>query len=164
MLAACERAVQASHQDLSFFRLEGGAFAEAPALSIDHAVMEHTSRAAVVPVDMAWSDVGSWHALREIGRRDTNGNVFRGDVIAERVHNSYIRSEGQLVAAIGVDNIVVVATDDAVLVAGADRRAQVSGLVDDPTPAEAKRARSACRRLPAMGQLSHRRRRRAASR
>jgi mannose-1-phosphate guanylyltransferase/mannose-6-phosphate isomerase len=92
--------------------------------------MEHTTRAAVVPVDMAWSDVGSWHALREIGQSDANGNVLRGDVLAERVHNSYIRSEGQLVAAIGVDNVVVVATDDAVLVAGADSAAQVSGLVE----------------------------------
>jgi mannose-1-phosphate guanylyltransferase/mannose-6-phosphate isomerase len=84
----------------------------------------------VVPVDMAWSDVGSWHALRDIDRSDANGNVLRGDVLAERVHNSYIRSEGQLVAAIGVDNVVVVATDDAVLVAGADSAAQVSGLVE----------------------------------
>jgi mannose-1-phosphate guanylyltransferase / mannose-6-phosphate isomerase len=122
--------VQTSHQDLSFFRLDAGSFAEAPALSIDHAVMEHTARAAVVPVDMAWSDVGSWHALRDIGRSDENGNVVRGDVLTERVHNSYIRSEGQLVAAVGVDNIVVVATDDAVLVAGADSAAQVSGLVE----------------------------------
>jgi mannose-1-phosphate guanylyltransferase/mannose-6-phosphate isomerase len=130
ILAACERAVQASHQDLAFVRLESSAFAEAPALSIDHAVMEHTARAAVVPVDMAWSDVGSWHALRDIDRSDTNGNVLRGDVLAERVHNSYIRSEGQLVAAIGLDNVVVVATDDAVLVADADSAAQVSGLVE----------------------------------
>ena len=130
MLAACEHAIQAGHQDLSFFCLDAGSFAAAPALSIDHAVMEHTARAAVVPVDMAWSDVGSWHALRDISRSDDNGNVLRGDVLTERVHNSYIRSEGQLVAAVGVDNVVVVATDDAVLVAGADSAAQVSGLVE----------------------------------
>jgi mannose-1-phosphate guanylyltransferase/mannose-6-phosphate isomerase len=130
MLAACEHAVKASQQDLSFFRLDSSSFAGAPALSIDHAVMEHTNRAAVVPVDMAWSDVGSWHALRDIGRSDDNGNVLRGDVLTERVHNSYIRSEGKLVAAVGVDNVVVVATDDAVLVAGADSAAQVSGLVE----------------------------------
>ncbi len=130
MLAACERAVQASHQDLSFFRLDAASFAEAPALSIDHAVMEHTMRAAVVPVDMAWNDVGSWHALRDIEHSDEDGNVLRGDVLTERVHNSYIRSEGRLVAAIGVDNVVVVATDDAVLVAGADSAAEVSGLVE----------------------------------
>ncbi len=130
MLAACERAVAASQQDLAFFRLEASAFGAAPALSIDHAVMEHTARAAMVPVDMAWSDIGSWHALRDLGGSDDNGNVLRGDVLTERVQNSYIRSEGQLVAAVGVDNVVVVATDDAVLVAGADSAAQVSVLVE----------------------------------
>jgi mannose-1-phosphate guanylyltransferase/mannose-6-phosphate isomerase len=78
---------------------------------------------------MAWSDVGSWHALRDIGRPDCDGNVLHGDVLIERVSNSYIRSEGQLVAAIGLDNIVVVATDDAVLVAHASHASQVSGLV-----------------------------------
>lgn len=130
MLTACERAVQAGHEDLAFFRLGDGPFAEAPSLSIDHAVMEHTGRAAVVPVDMAWSDVGSWHALREIGHSDADGNVLHGDVVAERVHNSYIRAESRLVAAIGVDNVVVVATDDAVLVANADDAPQVSLLVE----------------------------------
>jgi mannose-1-phosphate guanylyltransferase/mannose-6-phosphate isomerase len=130
MLAACERAMQAGEEDLAFFRLDRASFAAAPSLSIDHAVMEHTNRAAVVPVDMAWSDVGSWHALREIGNADEAGNVLQGDVLAEKVSNSYIRSsEGRLVAAVGLDNVVIVATDDAVLVANADSAAQVSGLV-----------------------------------
>ena len=130
MLSACERALQGGQEDLAFFRLDRAAFAEAPALSIDHAVMEHTRRAAVVPVDMAWSDVGSWHALRAIGEADQAGNVLQGDVLAEQVTNSYIRSEGRLVAAVGLDNVVVVVTDDAVLVASADSAAQVSGLVE----------------------------------
>jgi mannose-1-phosphate guanylyltransferase/mannose-6-phosphate isomerase len=129
MLGACERAMQAGQEDLAFFRLDRAAFAEAPSLSIDHAVMEHTGRAAVVPVDMAWSDVGSWHALREIGEADEAGNVLHGDVLADKVSNSYIRSENRLVAAIGLDNVVIVATDDAVLVANADCAAQVSSLV-----------------------------------
>jgi len=130
MLAACERAMQTGEEDLAFFRLDRAAFAEAPSLSIDHAVMEHTNRAAVVPVDMAWSDVGSWHALRDIGDADGAGNVLNGDVLAEKVTNSYIRSTGgRLVAAVGLDNVVIVATDDAVLVADADCAAQVSGLV-----------------------------------
>ena len=130
MLAACERAMQTGEEDLVFFRLDRAAFAEAPSLSIDHAVMEHTNRAAVVPVDMAWSDVGSWHALRDIGEADEAGNVLQGDVLAEKVTNSYIRSTGgRLVAAVGLDNVVIVATDDAVLVADADCAAQVSGLV-----------------------------------
>ena len=130
MLAACERAVQAGQSDLAFFRLGSADFGSAPSLSIDHAVMEHTRHAAVVPVDMAWSDVGSWHALRDIGHSDADGNVSHGDVLMERVSNSYIRSEGRLVAVVGVDNLVVVATDDAVLVASADEAGQVSGLVD----------------------------------
>jgi mannose-1-phosphate guanylyltransferase/mannose-6-phosphate isomerase len=92
--------------------------------------MEHTQRAAVVPVDMAWSDVGSWHALRDIGQSDVDGNVVHGDVVLERVRNSYIRTEGKLVAVVGVDNLVVVATEDAILVASADEAGQVSGLVE----------------------------------
>src|SRR6185503_4094864 len=130
MRGACERAVREGREDLVFFRLDGAAFADSPALSIDHAVMEHTERAAVVPVAMAWNDVGSWHALREIGQSDPDGNVLQGDIVAERVTNSYIRSDDRLVAAIGLDNIVVVATEDAVLVANADQAAQVSSMVE----------------------------------
>jgi mannose-1-phosphate guanylyltransferase/mannose-6-phosphate isomerase len=130
ILSACERAMRAGEEDLAFFRLDRAAFAEAPSLSIDHAVMEHTNRAAVVPVDMAWSDVGSWHALRAIGQADTAGNVVQGDVLAQNVTNSYIRSEGRLIAAVGLDNVVIVATDDAILVANADCASQVSGLVE----------------------------------
>jgi mannose-1-phosphate guanylyltransferase/mannose-6-phosphate isomerase len=129
MLDACERAVRDGQEDLAFFRLCATSFSQAPALSIDHAVMEHTSRAAVVPVDMAWSDVGSWPALRDIAAADGDGNVLHGDVLAERTTNSYIRSEGRLVAAVGLDNVVVVATDDAVLVADADSASEVSGIV-----------------------------------
>jgi mannose-1-phosphate guanylyltransferase len=76
MLAACERSVKAGETDLSFFRLGGEAFAVAPSLSVDRAVMEHSKRVAVVPTAMAWSDVGSWHALRDIGKSDETGNVF----------------------------------------------------------------------------------------
>jgi len=130
MLAACERALQQGDKDLTFFRLHDAGFGAAPSLSIDHAVMEHTKRAAVVPADMAWSDVGSWHALRDIGRSDGDGNVLHGDIVVDRVSNTYIRSEGRLVAAIGVDNLVVVDTDDAILIARADESAQVSKLVE----------------------------------
>ena len=129
MLTACERAVLDGEDDAGYFRLSKTSFGEAPAISIDHAVMERTDRAAVVPVDMAWSDVGSWPALRDIGDADESGNVLRGDVVVERVTNSYIRSEGKLVAAIGLDDVIVVSTDDAVLVASASSAAQVSQLV-----------------------------------
>ncbi len=130
MYEACARAVKNGKEDLNFFRLEAGAFGEAPALSIDRAVMEHTDRAAVVPVDMAWSDIGSWRALRDVNERDPDGNVVHGDVILEGVRNSYVRSDGQLVAAIGLDDVVIVSTDDAVLVANADDAAAVSGVVE----------------------------------
>ncbi len=129
MFGACERAVRDGKEDLTFFRLCADSFAETPELSIDHAVMEHTTRAAVVPVDMAWSDVGSWPALRSVGRLDDDGNILQGDVLTDRVQDSYIRSEGRLVAAIGLSNVVIVATDDAVLVADADSAAEVSGIV-----------------------------------
>ncbi len=130
MLEACEKAIRAGKQDLDFFRLDGAAFAEAPSIAVDRAVMERTDRAAVVPVDMAWSDVGSWRSLREISQPDDDGNVLRGDVVASRVRDSYIRSDGRLVAAIGVENVVVVATDDAVLVADAETAGELSQVVE----------------------------------
>ncbi|HKU94709.1 MAG TPA: mannose-1-phosphate guanylyltransferase/mannose-6-phosphate isomerase [Vineibacter sp.] len=130
MLAACERAVHNGVEDLGFFRLDAAALAQAPALSIDRAVMEHTDRAAVVPVDMAWNDLGSWRALQEIGEQDADGNVVQGDVMLDRVRNSYIRTDGKLVAAIDLEDVVVVSTDDAVLVARAGSAAEVSGIVE----------------------------------
>jgi mannose-1-phosphate guanylyltransferase/mannose-6-phosphate isomerase len=129
MLEACRRAMSEGKDDLSFFRLDRAAFGEAPFLSIDHAVMEHTDRAVVVPVEMAWSDVGSWRALREVNDADADGNVIHGDVVHERVRNSYIRTDGRLVAAIGLDDVVIVSTDDAVLVSRAEDAAEVSGIV-----------------------------------
>jgi len=127
---ACVRAVQDGKEDLGFFRLDRDAFGAAAALSIDHAVMEHTKHAAVVPVDMSWSDLGSWKALRETTPNDENGNVLVGDVVVRDSHNSYLRSEDKLVAVIGLDDVVVVSTDDAVLVARADRVDEVSRLVE----------------------------------
>jgi mannose-1-phosphate guanylyltransferase/mannose-6-phosphate isomerase len=130
MLEACEKAIRSGKQDLDFFRLDSDAFAEAPSIAVDRAVMERTDRAAVVPVDMAWSDIGSWNALREISQPDDDGNVLRGDVVTSHVRDSYIRTEGKLVAVIGVENVVVVATDDAVLVANADTAGELSEVVE----------------------------------
>lgn len=130
MLEACARAVDEGTKDLNFFRLDRNAFAEAPSLSIDRAVMEHTDRAAVVPVEMAWSDVGSWQALREVNIADGAGNVVCGDVIHRDLQNCYVRSEGRLVAALGLEDTIVVATDDAVLVAKAECASEVSTFVE----------------------------------
>ena len=131
MLDACRRAVEAGTEDLGFFRLDAAAFGQAPSQSIDRAVMERTASAAVVPVDMAWSDIGSWHALRDVIESDDDGNVTHGDVILDGVRNSYVRSEAHLVAAIGLDDVVIVATDDAVLVADATRAAEVTRVVEE---------------------------------
>ena len=130
MLEACRDAVDAAKDGTDCLHLDASAFARAPSLSIDHAVMERTDHAAVVPVDMAWNDVGSWPALHGIADGDSDGNVIQGDVLHEGVSNSYLRSEGRLLAAVGVDHITVVATDDAVLVAGVDSAGAVSRVVE----------------------------------
>jgi len=130
MLAACRKAVRAGSHDLGFLRLDAGAFADAPALSIDRAIMEQTERAVMVPVDMDWTDLGTWRALRDHGAPDADGNVVQGDVLLDGVRNSYVRSEDKLVAVIGIDNAIVVSTDDAVLVCHADQAASVASVVE----------------------------------
>jgi mannose-1-phosphate guanylyltransferase/mannose-6-phosphate isomerase len=130
MLAACQEALKAARSDTDFIRLDKAAFARCPSDSIDYAVMEHTARAAVVPVAMGWSDLGSWDALWEMGAKDERGNALAGNVVAEATSNCYLRSEAGLVAVIGVDDLVVVATDDAVMVAPRNRTQEVRTLVD----------------------------------
>ncbi|HTV31051.1 MAG TPA: mannose-1-phosphate guanylyltransferase/mannose-6-phosphate isomerase, partial [Xanthobacteraceae bacterium] len=130
MVACCRRALDDARSDVDFIRLDKTAFADCPADSIDYAVMEHTARGAVVPVSMGWSDLGAWNALWEISDKDAQGNVIRGDVIASEVRNSYLRSEAGLVAAIGVEDLILVATDDAVMVAPRQRAQDVKLLVD----------------------------------
>jgi len=129
MLAACKRALAGAKADADFIRLDKTAFASCPSDSIDYAVMEHTDKAAVVPVAMGWSDLGSWDALWEMAARDERGNALAGNVVAEATSNCYLRSEAGLVAAIGVEDLVVVATDDAVMVAPKGRTQEVKQLV-----------------------------------
>ena len=108
----------------------GDSFANAPAISIDVAVMEKTSRGLMISLDAGWSDAGSWASLYELGARDAAGNVIAGDIIVEDVAGSYLRSEGPLVAALGVENLVIVATPDAVLIATRERADEVKALVE----------------------------------
>jgi mannose-1-phosphate guanylyltransferase/mannose-6-phosphate isomerase len=129
MVTACRRALAEAQRDADFIRLGKKAFATCPADSIDYAVMEHTTRAAVVPVSMGWSDIGSWDALWEMAAKDQWGNSVLGNVIAEDTRNCYLRSEAGLVAAIGVEDLVVVATADAVMVAPRNRTQEVRQLV-----------------------------------
>lgn len=129
VLAAARGALEGAVRDLDFLRLAEAPFAAGPSISIDYAVMEKTDKAAVVPSEFGWSDVGSWSALWEIGTRDADDNLCVGDVVALETRGSYLRGEGRLVAALGVENLVVVATPDVVLVTRRDSDQKVSQLV-----------------------------------
>jgi mannose-1-phosphate guanylyltransferase/mannose-6-phosphate isomerase len=129
MLGFCRDAITHAHRDMDFIRLGEVAFLACPSQSIDYAIMEHVPHAAVVPVEMGWSDVGSWQSLWDISSKDSDGNTILGDVLTEGASNSYIRSEGPLVAAVGVENLVVVATKDAVLVSHRDATQDVKKIV-----------------------------------
>ncbi|RZF26942.1 mannose-1-phosphate guanylyltransferase/mannose-6-phosphate isomerase [Paraburkholderia sp. UYCP14C] len=125
-----ELSLQSAQQDYDFVRLDAEAFAACPNISVDHAVMEKTQRAAVVAVaDLGWNDIGSWTALADIAERDAQNNALIGDVLTDAVSNSYIRAEHRLVAAIGLENVVIVETADAVLVAHRDQAQDVKKIV-----------------------------------
>ena len=128
ILAATRTAFAAATRDGDFIRLDKDAFATCPSESIDYAVMEKTDAAMVLPVDIGWNDVGSWSALWDVAARDADGNACRGDVIAIDSRNSYAHAR-RLVALVGVDDLIVVETDDAVLVAHKDRVQQVKEVV-----------------------------------
>ncbi len=130
ILTACQNALEQAEQDLSFCRLNKEAFSTSPSDSIDYAVMERTNCAAVVPVDMNWSDLGSWSALLDIEEKDSDGNAHRGDVLLHNTTNSYVHADHRLVAVTGLDNIIVVSTDDAVLVSNRDNAQDVKKIVD----------------------------------
>ena len=128
ILEATTRAFEAAKRDGDFVRLDRDAFAACPSDSIDYAVMEKTGDACVLPVDIGWNDVGSWSALWDVSEQDDAGNAHHGDVIAVDSRDSYAYAR-RLVALVGVDNLVVVETDDAVLVARKDRVQQVKDVV-----------------------------------
>jgi mannose-1-phosphate guanylyltransferase/mannose-6-phosphate isomerase len=130
LLAQCRAALRDGKRDLDFFRLDAKAFEACKSISIDYAVMEHTTKAAIVPVDMGWSDIGSWEALWGASEKDGAGNALKGDVLLHGARNSYLRSEGPLVAAVGVEDLIVVATKDAVLVGRKDASQDVKKIVE----------------------------------
>jgi mannose-1-phosphate guanylyltransferase/mannose-6-phosphate isomerase len=131
LLASCRESVSNASRDLTFTRLEETSFGRAPSISIDHALMEKTQSAAVVTCEIGWSDVGSWGALWDLAERDAQGNVALGDVVLHDVANSYIRSEKRLISAVGVRDLVIVETDDAILVAPRDRAQEVKQIVNE---------------------------------
>ncbi|EWY40466.1 mannose-1-phosphate guanylyltransferase [Skermanella stibiiresistens SB22] len=130
IVSACRKALAGAERDLTFCRLPTAAFSASPSDSIDYAVMETTAHAVIVPVDMGWNDVGAWSALWDIGEKDADGNVAQGDVVLQDAHNVYVRSDDRLVAVAGVDDIVVIATDDAVLVVDRHRTQDVKLVVE----------------------------------
>ena len=135
MLEACEQAVIQATADLDFVRLGREAFEQSPEDSIDYAVMEKTDSAVVVPLNAGWSDVGAWSALWEIGDKDEAGNVFVGDVLNVDSRGCYARSENRLLTLIGAENLIVVDTPDAVMVADREHAQEVKQIVDRLTKA-----------------------------
>ncbi len=130
ILEHCQRAMDQGKQDVDFFRANKADFLSCPSDSIDYAVMEKTDRAVVVPLSAGWSDVGAWSALWDICPRDTDGNVTRGDVITEDTHNAFLVAQHRCLATVGIDNLIVVETADAVLVASKDKAQQVKAIVN----------------------------------
>ncbi|WP_457934120.1 mannose-1-phosphate guanylyltransferase/mannose-6-phosphate isomerase [Pseudoalteromonas sp. SCSIO 43210] len=126
---ACEKAMQVQNDDMDFVRIDKAAFEKCASESIDYAVMEHTKDAVVVPMDAGWSDVGGFSALWDVSTKDKNGNVFTGDVKAINTKNTLVFGEDKLVATIGIEDLVIINTKDAVLVAHKDQSQHVKAIV-----------------------------------
>jgi len=130
IVESCRKALELAGQDLDFLRLDRDAFAACPEDSVDYAVMEQTDRGVMVPLSCGWNDLGSWDALWQAGSKDENGNVSKGDVVLCDVHDSYLHAETRLLAAVGLENHIVVETSDAVLISPRDRVQEVKKIVD----------------------------------
>ena len=130
MLEVCRRAIETEAPDLDFIRVDSEIFSTCPDDSIDYAVMEKTDSAAMVPLDAGWSDVGSWTSLWETADKDEDGNVCVGDTILEKTRNSYVNAEQRLVSVIGLEDVIVVETKDAVMVAHKDDAQSIKNVVN----------------------------------
>ena len=130
ILNCCEKSLRNEHQDFDFIRLVNDEFLKCPEQSIDHAVMEHTTNGTVVPLDAKWSDIGSWDALMNSKLKDNDGNVSEGDVILNDVQNTYVYSSNRLVSAIGVSDLIIVDTQDALLVSNRKHAQNINNIVN----------------------------------
>ncbi|MDK9559582.1 mannose-1-phosphate guanylyltransferase/mannose-6-phosphate isomerase [Marinobacter sp. M216] len=130
ILSACRAAIADASKDLHFTRVNPQLFADCPSESVDYAVMEKTDKAAVVALDAGWSDIGSWSALWDVSSKDDAGNSLTGDVIAKDTANTLVRADSRLVATVGVDNLVIIETKDALLVAHKDKVQDVKSVVE----------------------------------
>jgi mannose-1-phosphate guanylyltransferase/mannose-6-phosphate isomerase len=130
IVASVNNAVNNAAQDLDFIRLDKQAFESSPSDSIDYALMEKSDNIVVVLLDAKWNDIGAWSALHDIGTKDANGNVIKGDVITQDTTNTYINANHHLVATIGVDNLIIVDTPDATFIATQDKAHEVKSIVE----------------------------------
>jgi mannose-1-phosphate guanylyltransferase/mannose-6-phosphate isomerase len=130
MVAACTKALAAARNDLDFCRIDPDAFAVCPSESIDYAVMEKTERAAVIPLDAGWNDVGAWPSVWQAVDRDADGNACYGDVLLQEARNNYVYAKNRLVCLLGVEELTVIETPDVILVTHHDRAQDVKNLVD----------------------------------
>ena len=130
ILVACQQALACGSQDMQFIRVDKAAFATCPEDSIDYAVMERTEDAVMVPLDAGWSDIGSWSALWDVSAKDGQGNVLKGDVLTHDSRNTYVHADSRLVATVGVEDLVIVETKDAILVAHKSQVQQVKKIVE----------------------------------
>ncbi|PTO97244.1 mannose-1-phosphate guanylyltransferase/mannose-6-phosphate isomerase [Vibrio sp. 10N.286.48.B8] len=129
ILAACKLALATQNTDLDFIRIDAEAFKSSPSDSIDYAVMEKTSHAAVIPMDVGWNDIGSWSAIWDVSDKDEHNNVIEGDVLTVDSQHNYIHAENKLVATVGVENLIIVETKDAILVANKDKVQGIKSIV-----------------------------------
>ncbi|WP_146442621.1 mannose-1-phosphate guanylyltransferase/mannose-6-phosphate isomerase [Vibrio kanaloae] len=130
ILTACKLALEEQNTDLDFIRIDTEAFKNSPSDSIDYAVMEKTSHAAVIPMDVGWNDIGSWSAIWDVSDKDEHNNVIEGDVLTVDSQHNYIHAENKLVATVGVENLIIVETKDAILVANKDKVQGVKSIVE----------------------------------
>lgn len=131
LLQLTERAVSESKVDLDFIRLEVDAFSSMESISIDYAVMEKTDNAEVVRMPNIWNDVGSWSAMHDIHEADSDGNIFKGDVIAKQTKNSFVMASNRLVSTLGIEDLIIIDTEDALLVANKNNAQDVKKIVDE---------------------------------
>lgn len=127
--SCCEQALEAAVEDLDFLRLDAEHFSQCPNISVDYAVMEHTSNAVVAPADIGWSDVGSWSSLWDVSKKDENGNVVQGEVVGINYKNNLVHGEKRLIALVGIEDSIVVDTADALLIAKKDQVQDVKTIV-----------------------------------
>ncbi|MDC1448011.1 mannose-1-phosphate guanylyltransferase/mannose-6-phosphate isomerase [Candidatus Thioglobus sp.] len=130
ILSACKKSLKRSHNDSDFIRIDNLEFKACPSKSIDYAVMEKTNNSVVVPLNSAWSDIGSWDSLWELKDKDKDGNVSEGDVILKDVKNTYASSSNRLVSAIGVNNLIIIDTQDSLLVANKEYSQKINMIVN----------------------------------